>query len=236
MPPPSTEADREATAGFLMKLRGRISDLAVLRALEATPRTLFTPRRYRDLAFREMHLPIACGQSMPDPFFVARLASAAAIGPEHRVLEIGAGSGYCTAIFAQLAAEVLSLERWRALAIEAALRLENSRRRQRSLRMGRRREIPAIAGRFDRIIAHALCDADDLAALVRALTDDGALLAGKAGPCGEARLVRLTPGAGQVPVERDCGPARRRLLRRFPTRCDAARMCARAHITRQPPG
>ncbi len=209
MPQPSTEADREATAGFLMKLRGRgVRDLAVLRALEATPRTLFTPRRYRDLAFREMHLPIACGQSMPDPFFVARLASAAAIGPEHRVLEIGAGSGYCTAIFARLAAEVLSLERWRALAIEAALRLETLGVVNAACEWADGREIPAVAGRFDRIIAHALCDADDLAALVKALTDDGALLAGKAGPYGETRLVRLTPGARGVPVERDCGPAR----------------------------
>ena len=209
MPQPSTEADREATAQFLMKLRGRgVRDLAVLRALEATPRTLFTPRRYRDLAFREMHLPIACGQSMPDPFFVARLAGAAAIGPEHRVLEIGAGSGYCTAVFARLAAEVLSLERWRALAIEAGLRLETLGVVNAACEWADGREVPAAAGRFDRIIVHALCDEDDLAALTPALGEGGALVAGRAGPDGQTRLVRVTPGAGGAPVARDCGPAR----------------------------
>lgn len=209
MPQPSREADREATAQFLMKLRGRgVRDLAVLRALEATPRTLFTPQKYRDLAFREMHLPIACGQSMPDPFFVARLASAAAIGPGHRVLEIGAGSGYCTAIFARLADQVLSLERWRALAIEASLRLEALGIENAGCEWADGREIPAVAGRFDRIIVHALSDDDDLAALAGGLNAGGALLAGRLDAAGEARLVRLTFGPDGLAGARDCGPAR----------------------------
>lgn len=209
MQPPSTEADREATAQFLMKLRGRgVRDLAVLRALEATPRTLFTPQKYRDLAFREMHLPIACGQSMPDPFFVARLAAAAAIEPGHRVLEIGSGSGYCTAVLARLAGEVLSLERWRPLAIEASLRLASLGVVNAGCEWADGREIPAVVGKFDRIVVHALAELDDLAALGSALERDGALVAGLADAEGQTRLTRLVAGRVGVAHERDCGPAR----------------------------
>jgi protein-L-isoaspartate(D-aspartate) O-methyltransferase len=156
MQPLSAEADREATAAFLLRVRSRgLRDLAVLRALEATPRTHFTPQRYRDLAFRELSLPIACGQVMPDPYFVAALAGALAVEPHHRVLEIGSGSGYCTAVLARLAGEVVSLERYRSLAIEAGTRLEHVGVKNARCLWGDGRDPPPTLGRFDRVVVHA---------------------------------------------------------------------------------
>jgi protein-L-isoaspartate(D-aspartate) O-methyltransferase len=215
MPPLSDEADREATAQFLMRLRGRgVRDIAVLRALEATPRRLFTPQKYRDLAFREMALPIACGQEMPDPFFVARLAADAAIGPLHRVLEIGAGSGFCTAVFARLASEVLSIERWRSLAIEARTRLETLGVANAACVWADGRDAATAAGRFERIVVHAALAPADRDRLASALAPEGALIAGDAqsGAAGEVDLVRWTlAGDGDWRGER-LGRARLRRL------------------------
>ena len=84
---------------FLLRMRARgISDVAVLRALETTPRELFVPHRYRDLALRDIALPIPCGQTMPEAWLVARMMEALDLEPRHRLLEIGAGSGYATAM------------------------------------------------------------------------------------------------------------------------------------------
>jgi UDP-N-acetylenolpyruvoylglucosamine reductase len=94
----------QAVMAFLLRMRARgISDVAVLRALETTPRDLFVPHRYRDLALRDMALPIPCGQTMPEAWLVAVMMEALDLAPHHRVLEIGAGSGYATAIAARLA-------------------------------------------------------------------------------------------------------------------------------------
>lgn len=117
-PPP------EATMAFVLRLRARgIADVDVLRALETVPRHLFVPHLYVDLAWRDVALPIACGQTMPEPYLVARMMETLKPAPGHRVLEIGAGSGYATAILARLAGEVVSFERFRSLATEAATRL-----------------------------------------------------------------------------------------------------------------
>ena len=117
-PPP------EATMAFVLRLRARgIADIDVLRALETVPRHLFVPHLYVDLAWRDVALPIACGQTMPEPWLVARMMEALKPAPDHRVLEIGAGSGYATAILARLAREVVSFERFGSLATEAATRL-----------------------------------------------------------------------------------------------------------------
>jgi len=70
-----------------------------------------------------MALPIACGQTMPAPADLARRIDALGAGPSISVLEIGAGSGYGTAVLSRLAKEVVSIERFETLAIEASGRL-----------------------------------------------------------------------------------------------------------------
>src|ERR1700753_237019 len=114
-------ADR---AQFTLRMRSRgLNDLRVLRALERTPRSFFVPQRYADIAARDIALPIGGGQTAPPPSTVAAMIEALRIAPGHRVLEIGAGSGYAAALLGQVAAEVVSLERCQSLAVEAAARL-----------------------------------------------------------------------------------------------------------------
>src|ERR1700754_1811922 len=85
-------------AEFMLRMRARgIQDLAILRALERVPRELFVPHHYVDLARRDLALPIGCGQTLSEPFLVARMIEALAPERNDRVLEIGTGSGYATA-------------------------------------------------------------------------------------------------------------------------------------------
>jgi protein-L-isoaspartate(D-aspartate) O-methyltransferase len=102
------------------QLRARgISDERVLTAMFDVPRHEFTPERYRDQAYEDHPLPIGEGQTISQPYIVASMLEALELHPEDRVLEVGTGSGYVTALLAELAAEVFSIERHAALADEA---------------------------------------------------------------------------------------------------------------------
>ena len=116
-------SNAEERAAFHMRLRAHgIQDLSVLRTLELVPRALFVPHRYADLAQKDVALPIGCGQSVLEPCLVARMMEALELARHHRVLEVGTGTGYTTAILGQLAGEVISLERFQSLATEARAR------------------------------------------------------------------------------------------------------------------
>jgi protein-L-isoaspartate(D-aspartate) O-methyltransferase len=191
---------REALAVFLMRLRrAGVRDLAVLRAIEATPRHLFVAQRYRDLAFRELNLPLPCGQTMPDAFFVARLAEAARCGAVMRLLEIGAGSGYATAVFARLCAEVIAVERYRTLVVEANARLESLRCANARVHWGDGAALPAALGRFDRIVVHAGATPAQIADFRRLLEPGGLMLAGETGADGATRVMRYDANPAAAP-------------------------------------
>ena len=98
-----------------------IRDLSVLRAVAETPRHLFVPEAVRHRAYEDVALPIGAGQTISRPFTQARYLEALRLTGGERVLEIGTGSGYQTALLAALAAQVFSVERVRGLA-EAAQR------------------------------------------------------------------------------------------------------------------
>jgi protein-L-isoaspartate(D-aspartate) O-methyltransferase len=176
---------------FTLRLRERgYRETPLLRAFELVPRESFAPRRYADLARRDMALPLACGQTMTAPLALARLISLAAVEPRHRVLEIGGGSGYATAILAHLAGEVVSVERFRSLAVEAEGKL-------------------ASLGPKNVAVLHA----DGLAGLARGVFDrivvDGRL------PAWPQQLVdSLAPGGMLVATVGDDMLARLRRLRR----------------------
>lgn len=115
----------EARIAFLMALRAKgLRDTAVLRAFETVPRGRFVPRRFADLALTDVALPIACGQSTLAPSLMAEMIIALDVRPEHRVLEVGTGTGYGSALLARLGADIVSVERYRSLAVEAATRLD----------------------------------------------------------------------------------------------------------------
>jgi protein-L-isoaspartate(D-aspartate) O-methyltransferase len=100
-----------------------IEDLAVLHAFDAVPRHLFVPEALRGRAYEDAALPIGHGQTISRPGAHALHLSLAALEGTERVLEIGTGSGFQTALLCRLAAEVYSVERIRPLAERARGRL-----------------------------------------------------------------------------------------------------------------
>src|SRR5213080_445927 len=110
---------------FMLTLRQRgISDKAVLRAMDAVPREHFVETRFADAAYSDQALPIACGQTISQPYVVAYMTEQLRVGPEHHVLEVGTGSGYQAAVLSRLARDVISVERYRTLAEAARRRFE----------------------------------------------------------------------------------------------------------------
>lgn len=104
-------------ARLVEALRGQgIRDLAVLKAFAETPRHLFVPAGVRHRAYEDTPLPIGAGQTISQPSTQARYLEALRLAPRDKVLEIGTGSGYQTALLAALAGQVFSVERVAALA------------------------------------------------------------------------------------------------------------------------
>src|SRR5499427_8074372 len=109
---------------FLLTMRRRgIVDKAVLRAMDEVPRERFVDPNFAESAYADQALPIACGQTISQPYVVAYMTEQLGVRPEHRVLEIGTGSGYQAAVLSRLAAQVVSIERYRTLAETARARL-----------------------------------------------------------------------------------------------------------------
>ncbi|HYM84186.1 MAG TPA: protein-L-isoaspartate(D-aspartate) O-methyltransferase [Candidatus Dormibacteraeota bacterium] len=107
------------------QLRGRgIRDPRVLAAMGEVPREAFLPESARTLAYADEALPIEAGQTISQPYVVALMTELLATEPGQRVLEIGTGSGYQTAVLARLGCRVVSIERFAELADLARERLE----------------------------------------------------------------------------------------------------------------
>lgn len=100
-----------------------IRDERVLTGIATIPREMFVAAARRDLAYADCALPISMGQTISQPYIVALMTQALQLRGQERVLEIGTGSGYQTAIVAQLAAHVYSVERHQQLAYAAAQHL-----------------------------------------------------------------------------------------------------------------
>ncbi len=106
-----------------MELRAaNVCGTAVLAAIERTPRELFVPESFRDRAYEDRALPIACGQTVSQPYVVAFMTEALKSGARMKVLEIGTGSGYQAAVLARLCRRVYTIERHRLLMLEAQQR------------------------------------------------------------------------------------------------------------------
>ena len=100
-----------------------IRDARVLEALRNVPRHFFVPEALQSRAYGDHALPISANQTISQPFIVARMTELLELDANSRVLEIGAGSGYQTAVLAQIAAQVYAIERIAALAREAQARI-----------------------------------------------------------------------------------------------------------------
>lgn len=113
-----------------------IKDLAVLRAFAETPRHLFVPDAVRHRAYENAALPIGAGQTISQPFTQARYLETLHLQGGERVLEIGTGSGYQTALLSRLVAQVFTVERVQALAERAQLALRAAEARNVSVLLG----------------------------------------------------------------------------------------------------
>jgi protein-L-isoaspartate(D-aspartate) O-methyltransferase len=176
---------------FLLALRKRgITNAAVLRAMDQVPREHFVDSGFVDTAYADQALPIACGQTISQPYVVAYMTEQLAVQPNHLVLEVGTGSGYQAAILSRLAREVISIERYRTLAEAARIRLATLGYGNVEVRLGDGLSgIPEKAP-FDRIIVTAAAESvpDEL---VRQLAADGIMVLPVGPQAGSQQLLKL---------------------------------------------
>jgi protein-L-isoaspartate(D-aspartate) O-methyltransferase len=183
--------------------RSGVSDTAVLAAVERIPREDFVPDSFHDQAYEDKALPIGQGQTISQPQIVALMTQALEVNSRHKVLEIGTGSGYQTAVLAQLARRVYTIERHLPLLKEAEARFA-------ALRIN---NITAIAGDgmkgwpaqapFDRIIVTAAA-----AELPEKLLDQlavGGIMVLPLGPeRGDQELIKLRRTEAGIETEKLC--------------------------------
>lgn len=171
-----------------------IDDLEVLRAVDQVPRHLFVPEAVRHRAYEDAPLPIGYGQTASQPSLQALFLQTLRLRPSDRVLEIGTGSGYQTALIAHLAGHVYSVERLRELSVRARAALDQLRLRNVALLVGDGTIGWSRYAPYDAILVAAGAPAVP-AALVEQLAPGGRLLI-PVGDRAEQRLVlyRKTPG------------------------------------------
>lgn len=177
---------------FLLTLRRRgIGDPAVLHAMDDVPREHFVSPGMAGAAYYDQALPIACGQTISQPYVVAYMTEQLGVSPHHRVLEIGTGSGYQAAILSKLVREVVTVERYRTLA-------DIARARFATLGFG---NIEVIVGDgfsgapdrapFDRIMVTAAAETIP-EALIEQLAEDGIMVLPLGPHAGPQQIVKLT--------------------------------------------
>jgi protein-L-isoaspartate(D-aspartate) O-methyltransferase len=183
---------------FLLSLRRRgISDAAVLRAMDAVPREDFVLPAFVETAYADQAMPIACGQTISQPYVVAYMTEQLGVKRAHRVLEIGTGSGYQAAILAQLAGAVFSVERYRTLADRARATLERLGYDNVTVVVGDGLNGLPEHAPYDRIIVTAAAESVPQA-LVDQLAEGGVLILPLGQHDGAQRIVKLTRKADGV--------------------------------------
>jgi protein-L-isoaspartate(D-aspartate) O-methyltransferase len=151
---PNREVERRRMVDLQMRARG-VDDPRVLAAVEKVPRHLFVPEEYRSRAYEDSPLPIGFDQTISQPYIVAYMSEVLQVAPEHRVLEIGTGSGYQAAVLGELAREVYSIEIVEPLATRARETLEALGYRNVHVRFGNGYLGWPDRAPFDRIIVTA---------------------------------------------------------------------------------
>ncbi len=185
----------------MLGLRRRgITEQPVLRAMDEVPREHFVSPETIDAAYADQALPIACGQTISQPYVVAYMTEKLDVHPDHRVLEIGTGSGYQAAVLSRLAREVVTVERYRTLADTARVRLETLGYDNVEVVLGDGLDGVPKRAPFDRIIVTAAAE-DVPRALIEQLAEGGVMVLPLGSHGATQVLVKLTKNKDRIARE-----------------------------------
>ena len=199
----SFERQRDQMVGTQLAERG-IRDARVLAAMSNVPRHDFVPQDLRQDAYEDHPLPIGEGQTISQPYIVAVMLEHLALRATDRVLEIGTGSGYVTALLSLLCAEVFSVERFASLADSAAATLRWLGYRNARIKIGDGSEGWSEHGPFDGILVSA-ATAEVPGELFAQLREGGRMMIPVGSPVSqELQLVRKIDGQHEVRVLEGC--------------------------------
>lgn len=152
----SQEAERERFAAFVMRMRAAgINHRPLMSAVEVTPRVDFVPAQWSAEAWSDRMVPIECGETIEGLDLQMRVLAALDLQPGHRVLEIGTGSGYTSAVMSRIAARVLTFDRYKTLVEKARRRHETLGVNNVLIRQADGSQGAMAEGPFDRIVAWA---------------------------------------------------------------------------------
>jgi protein-L-isoaspartate(D-aspartate) O-methyltransferase len=183
-----------------------ITDTEVLAAIERVPREIFTAPQFRDQAYENTALPIGHGQTLSQPTVVALMTQAIAPNKRLKVLEIGTGSGYQTAILSKLFRRVYTVERHKPLLAEAEARFKELRLHNITTRLGDGWAGWSEQAPFERIIVTA-APPQIPEALLRQLSPDGIMVLPVGGEKRTQKLIKLTMTPNGY-VTQDIAPVR----------------------------
>ncbi|EPE98473.1 protein-L-isoaspartate(D-aspartate) O-methyltransferase [Rhizobium grahamii] len=184
--------EKEGFAALVLRLRAEgVSDLDLLTAVEQTPRSLFVPPQFAEEAYSSRTIPIECGSFIEGVDFAVRVLHHLKIKPGQRVLEVGTGSGFMSAVMARMAERVLTIDRYKTLTTNAQRRLDSLGLRNVIIRQADGSAGLQGEGTFDRILVTAA-----FSSMPRFYTDQlvsgGSMIAPLMISENECRLVRLT--------------------------------------------
>jgi len=197
--------DSRAIELVMVLRRQGISDVRVLSAIETIPRDVFVDKPFETNAYDNSALPIACGQTISQPYVVAFATQALELDPKHRVLELGTGSGYQAAILSPLCRMVYTVERHKPLLAQAEERFRKLRRTNIVTRHGDGLKGWPEGAPFDRILLSAAVP-EVPQILIDQLKPAGILVAPVGGDAQSARgvsqsLTKIVKGEGGITRE-----------------------------------
>jgi protein-L-isoaspartate(D-aspartate) O-methyltransferase len=193
-------ADEARKIRLVMELRrAGITDTAVLSAIERVPRDVFVPDSFRNRAYEDTALPIACGQTISQPYVVAFMTMSLQLQKRQRVLEIGTGSGYQAAVLAHLCRRVYTIERQRDLIAAAEKRFEALKLTNITVRYGDGFKGWPEAAPFERIIVTAA--AREIPQTLLDQLSEGGIMIIPVGPAGNQQVTRVTKTADGIETE-----------------------------------
>lgn len=148
--------EKEGFAALVLRLRAEgISDLDLLTAVEQTPRSKFVPPQFAADAYSSRTIPIECGAFMEGADIAVKLLNRMQVKPGQRILEIGTGSGFMTAVLGRIAERVVSIDRYKTLVKSAQQRVEGLGLRNVVIKQADGTNGLAGEGTFDRILVTA---------------------------------------------------------------------------------